>query len=260
MKFLIAVFFASTALLLFNNCDSTEPVDELNPGRRDYTWTVDTLANIAPSNSYTELWGYDPQHVWVAGDSWDIDKNILEFNGTNWSALSLPNQPPAPAPWALWGTDANNIWAAGYSIWKFDGTNFNYFDTCSFSGFRRPLINDIYGKTINNLYAVGNVESINDGMYYPFILKYDNNKWKNIVLASYPGVFLNARNISTQPDKLYLLHYSENLFGNDTIKVLLYTNSKFYEIYNNSLDFTDVPFINEINGQMLMGGEKKYIA
>lgn len=70
MKFLTLVFFVCAGLLLLNYCDSTEPVDELKPGRRDYFWTVDTLANIAPSNSYTELWGYDPQHVWIAGDSW----------------------------------------------------------------------------------------------------------------------------------------------------------------------------------------------
>ena len=53
-------FSISTLLLLLTvSCNTTEPTDDLKPGRRDYKWTVDTLANIAPSNSYTELWGYD---------------------------------------------------------------------------------------------------------------------------------------------------------------------------------------------------------
>lgn len=257
MKLLTVLFFVSTALLLLYKCDSTDPVDELKPGRRDYTWTVDTLANIAPSNSYFELWGYDAQHVWVAGDSWDLDKNILEFNDASWRALPLPPQPPAPAPWALWGIDVNNIWAADYSFWKYNGTEFQYYNKYSINGYSRILVNDIYGTDLNHLYAVGNAEDDSTGHINPFILQFANNQWKLKKIAVLKGIFVQVRVSKSDPNALFLLFYNDNYSGNDYYRILKYQNNNFTELHNNELNIHDNPWITTLNGEVAFGWDRK---
>ena len=69
MKFLTVLFFICTALLLLNNCDSTEPVDDLKPGRRDYVWTVDTIP-VADA-VMKDMWGSSPTDIWICGDADD---------------------------------------------------------------------------------------------------------------------------------------------------------------------------------------------
>lgn len=257
MKFLTLVFFVCAGLLLLNYCDSTEPVDDIKPGRRDYFWTVDTLANIAPSNSYTELWGYDPQHVWIAGDSWDLDKNILEFNGTSWRALPLPNQPPAPAPWALWGTDANNIWAADYSVWKHNGNEFQYYNKYSINGYSRILINDIYGTDLNHLYAVGNAEDDSTGHFNPFILQFNGNQWVLKQVTKMSGIFVQIRVSKSDPNILFLLFYNDNLSGNDYYRIFKYQNNNFTEFHNNELNIHDNPWLTTLDGEVAFGWDRK---
>ncbi len=248
----------SLSFLAHLSCDTTEPTDDLKPGRRDYIWTVDTLSNVAPSNSYTELWGYDPQHVWLAGDSWDLDKNILEFNGIQWSALPLPSQPPAPAPWALWGTDANNIWAAGDKFFKYVGNNFKYFNKYSLVGFTNLTTLDIFGYTKDNLYAVGGAYEDTTGKYYGYIMKFDGSSW-NVIEGpkTKRGTFLKVRIEQTHPNILYILYNQISTNGADYYVILKYSNGQYNEIYNNSANLADIPIVTTLNGEVVFCWDKK---
>lgn len=257
MKLLLKLLVPVFVTLIILSCDSTEPVDNLIPGRRDYIWTLDTLANIAQSNSYFELWGYDAQHVWVAGDSWDLDKNILQFDGSDWRALPLPNQPPAPYPWALFGLDANNIWAAGYYFWKYNGTEFQYYDKYSINGYSRILVNDIYGTDLNHLYAVGNAEDDSTGHFNPFILKFANNQWELKKIADLKGIFVQVRVSNTDPNTPFLLFYNDNVSGNDYYRILKYSNNSFIELHNTELNIHDIPWITTLNGEVAFGWDRK---
>ena len=255
---LFAVFFFLSLILLLNlSCNTTDPTDDLKPGRRDYTWTVDTLANIAQSNSYTELWGYDPQHVWIAGDSWDLDKNILEFDGTNWRAVPLPSQPPAPYPWALFGLDANNIWAAGYSFWKHNGTEFEYYNKYSINGYSKILTNDIYGIDLNHLYAVGNAEDDSTGHFNPFIMQFVSDQWAVKEITNMNGIFVNVKVSKADPNTLYLLLYDENDTGNHYYRIFKYANNAFIELHNTELNVNDIPWITTLNGEVAFGWDRK---
>ncbi len=258
MKHFYKILLLLTVEFLFYSCNTTEPTDELKPGRRDYTWKVDTLANIAPSNSYTELWGYDAQHIWVAGDSWDLDKNILEFDGTNWRALPLPTQPPAPAPWALWGTDANNIWAAGDKFFKYEGNNFKYFNKYSLVGFTNLTTLDMCGYTKDNLYAVGGAYEDTTGKYYGYIMKFDGSNW-NVIEGpkTKRGTFLKVRVGQAHPNTLYMLYNQINTNGADNYVVLKYSNSQFTELYNNSANLSDIPIVTTLNGEVVFCWDKK---
>jgi len=66
-------------LLLNLSCNTTEPNDELNPGRRDYTWTVDTLAGL--NNPRYRMWGSSPTDIWATtGSNWNV--SISHFDGS----------------------------------------------------------------------------------------------------------------------------------------------------------------------------------
>jgi hypothetical protein len=56
----------SLTLISFNTCDDN-PVngDNVKPGRRDYSWRVDTIDS--PNNSFSCIWGSSPTDVWVGG-------------------------------------------------------------------------------------------------------------------------------------------------------------------------------------------------
>ena len=90
MKNLIRILF-TISLLSLTNCkeNSINGDDNLEPGRRDYTWTVDTL-NI-PFTSLTRIWGSSPMDVWAIGPGGDADKTIYHFDGVclNHSNLKL---------------------------------------------------------------------------------------------------------------------------------------------------------------------------
>ncbi|MDO8548583.1 MAG: hypothetical protein Q7S39_00325, partial [Ignavibacteria bacterium] len=69
------------ALIISCNNNPFKPPDD-PPGRRDYTWTVDTL-NI-PFTNLTRIWGSSPMDVWAIGPGGDANKTIYHFDGEKW--------------------------------------------------------------------------------------------------------------------------------------------------------------------------------
>ena len=73
-----------TTLLLFNTCNTTEPTDELKPGRRDYSWTVDTLKVPEGRSIPYSMWGANENDVWAVGLSYLNAYCIWHFDGNSW--------------------------------------------------------------------------------------------------------------------------------------------------------------------------------
>ena len=69
------------------SCNTTEPTDELKPGRRDYTWAVDTVK--IPFNYLRRFWGSSPNDVWAVGSGGGLDQTIWHFDGNGWSERKL---------------------------------------------------------------------------------------------------------------------------------------------------------------------------
>jgi len=75
-------FILISIFLLNSGCkkNATEPISEdLQPGRRDYVWTVDTLNY--PYNTIVKIWGSSPTDVWAVSPGGDLDKTIFHFDG-----------------------------------------------------------------------------------------------------------------------------------------------------------------------------------
>ena len=77
-KIITLFFFTAITITILQSCDSTEPIDDNKPGRRDYVWAVDTLNT--PDNTYSRMWGISPTNIWlISPGGWD--KSIAHFDG-----------------------------------------------------------------------------------------------------------------------------------------------------------------------------------
>src|SRR5574338_1489724 len=110
-KKLKVFFLLSLPFLTQLSCNTTEPIDELKPGRRDYTWTVDTL-KPPESHQYvpfytTSIWGSTPNDMWVtcAGASPLI--LLWRYDGFRWSLY--PQQLGRDLR-SIYGFASNDIW------------------------------------------------------------------------------------------------------------------------------------------------------
>lgn len=148
LKKMIALpFILFLTITLAQSCDTTEPPDDdLKPGRRDYTWEVDTLDIYAP---ISKIWGSSPNDVWFISQ-----EGFWHFDGSAWrtDGISRPI-----APHALWGFSQNDVYAGGSSgnIWKFDGNDWKEFAKLKKDGTDFIAFENIWGTNSNDFYAVG---------------------------------------------------------------------------------------------------------
>ncbi len=87
MKNLIPTIIIALAIISCS-CDSTEPPIEIDPpGRRDYTWSVDTL-----KDNFLHLWrtwGSSSKDVWVVGGGSTSDGvPLYHYDGEKWEKPS----------------------------------------------------------------------------------------------------------------------------------------------------------------------------
>src|SRR3990170_431779 len=96
---------AAGILLTLNSCQEgiTGPGED-QPGRRDYTWTVDTLNIEAPAY---KIWGSSPTDVWSINISPDLSNSFWHYDGSKWSTDGIFR---LVSPHALFGFSNNNIY------------------------------------------------------------------------------------------------------------------------------------------------------
>ncbi len=113
---LTGFLFFTSLFIISISCDSTEPTDELKPGRRDYNWTVDTLDT--QMNRIQSIWGSNPYTMYgllVLVDYTCPNENLWHFDGNIWQLYSNYSLPIAPVTNSIWhqqnifgcGNDAN---------------------------------------------------------------------------------------------------------------------------------------------------------
>jgi hypothetical protein len=81
MKKLFLGFLTMTLLTLSTCSDNPITDDTLQPGRRDYIWTIDTL-KIPEGRSYpTWMWGTNANNVWAIGSGYLNAYQIWHYDG-----------------------------------------------------------------------------------------------------------------------------------------------------------------------------------
>ena len=99
------IFFIA---ILNNSCNTTDPIDNIQPGRRDYTWTRDTLrADEFGFEFLTGIWGSSPSDIWVIGDAATYVNKVWHYDGNKWQNYLLDK---FATPSQICGISSSEIW------------------------------------------------------------------------------------------------------------------------------------------------------
>jgi hypothetical protein len=175
MKNLLPAVFIALAVISCS-CDTTEPPlsDNIPPGRRDYSWTVDTLNY--PYNTITRIWGSSPSDVWAISSGGDLDKTIFHFDGNNWTTdfISRPI-----SPHSIFGFAPDDIWMGGGNgkIWRYNGSSWYESAVLTKDGNTQIVFDNLWGESPNDLYAIGTYPGTNGYATKSVIAHYEND-WR----------------------------------------------------------------------------------
>ncbi len=217
MKLLIKIVSILSLFTILFSCNSAPEESELQPGRRDYVWTRDTLrADTFGFQFLSGVWGSAPNDVWVVGDAATYVNKVWHYDGTKWSNYLLDQ---FATPISIHGISRSEIWmvTTRSDIWRYDGVKWSKYTTIVPSGYNRILFEDIYGYRAN-LYAVGIAEK-EDGDYTGVIVHYNGSKWEilntpqikeyftNVLFLENGDVLISGQNIldPQEPSRLYKL-------------------------------------------------------
>ena len=216
-------------IIITISCESpTEIIDNTQPGRRDYVWTVDTL-DPGPGNatSMFEMWGSSPTDIWLVGSGYSMKHAIWHYDGTEWKNV-VPDENIACG--GLWGFAPNDIWmgTTNSQIWHYDGSKWRKFGTYKYKDFDNVYIQRIHGQNPNDVYAVGFADTYNVG-YCAVILHFDGSQWKYEEFGNIEESFANVVvDINTNVPIIRSSDYNSHGQGNVIYK---YENGTLTELY-----------------------------
>ncbi|MCZ2267853.1 MAG: hypothetical protein LC124_03265, partial [Ignavibacteriales bacterium] len=226
-KLIFLLIFVSIFLNI-TNCNSTEPPDdELKPGRRDYTWEVDTLDGL--NNPRDRMWGSSPNDVWATTTS-NWTNSFSHFGGESWFSYGVPgiNQPNA-----IYGFSSSDIFVGDENgkIWR--GPNWRLFAEITKDGHKNIGFNNIWGISSNDLYAIGAYPDTVIGGYNITLVAahYSNNNWSILNKKNIIGI--GSKIYKDSNDIVYILTYK--LGGGltpDSSIIYEYDQENFKEIYS----------------------------
>jgi hypothetical protein len=225
--FLLYSISLTLTFITFNSCNTTDPTDDLKPGRRDYVWTVDTLSGL--HNPRFRMWGSSPTDIWATtGSNWNL--SISHFDGSKWHSFGVPG---IIQPNAIYGFSDNNIFFGDENgkIWKYDGNNWTLFAELTKDGHSNIVFSNIWGENINSLYVAGAYPEVNGGFNMSVIAHFKNGNW--IMLNTKELYGIATRIYKNFPDNKIYLQVIGGTNLTDSTKIYEYINGKYQKLYGN---------------------------
>jgi len=241
------LFILILTIALTQSCDTTEPpVDDLKPGRRDYTWEVDTL-NI-PFTYLYKMWGSSPTDVWAVGPGGGLDKTIWHYDGEEWRTDGI-SRPISPR--CIHGFASNNIWIAGAEgrVWNYNGQNWS--ESLHYENEDLTFIHfmEIWGDTPNDIYAVGFGDSSN--VRIGLIMHYNGTEWKRVNFGFNKTTFARIRRGTKTGRNYFIWGVLQNSSGSDTTKLFEFNRLTLKEIYSDVFRIATGNYIQVINDEVI---------
>ena len=244
-KYIIIILAVVTVITVFYSCKDNPVTPDIKPGRRDYTWTVDTL--FIPFTYLERIWGSSPNDVWAIGQGGDKDKIIYHYDGNKWSndGKSRPAE-----PFALWGFGPDDVWIGGYGpLFHYDGTDwqkdFEYINP----DLTRYGIQDIWGDSPDNVWAVGFADSSN--VRKGIIFHYNGIKWNRINIGFTRTTMMQIRRGRKTSNNYFIWGLRESNIKDDTTKLLEFDGEKLKEIFSGIDISTNSNFVQEIDNEII---------
>ncbi|MFZ2325025.1 MAG: hypothetical protein WAV89_15190 [Ignavibacteriaceae bacterium] len=241
MKILYKIIFTITFITFFNTCNTTEPIDDTKPGRRDYVWTVDTLPGL--NNPRFRMWGSSQTDIWATTMS-NWENSISHFNGTSWTSFGISDLTNAHAIFGFSNSEVFIGTADRGRIWKFDGVNWSIFVELNKDGHNDIAFNDIWGVSENDFFSVGAYPD-QYGFNNSVIAHYLNGNWTMLNTKGLYGIITHLYKDS-RDNNIYLQVNGGTDFT-DSTKIYKLTLGKYQLLYGNiwTKGFqADLSFIN----------------
>lgn len=273
----IVVVF-TTCLFYLSSCDDNPIKSEIEYGRRDYVWEVDTLD--VPLHSYViyrDNVGNSPDDIWLG----NLDAGLYHYDGEKWEWTEFPARTPS----ALWLFEDNTLWIGTSQsvILKRENGVWAESYPLTYKDYDLIEIFGMYGKEKDDIYAVGiAIKGIKEEQRYiteGIFLHYNGIEWRFLDSLNLDEIQLN--NIYYQEsidtyfiwaikiedgevlDKLFTFDRknlteilsTQGSINLSTLKGIVYININFevYKYINKELvlwkDFTGTEFISNFVGR-----------
>jgi hypothetical protein len=208
MKTLIKILLFLLFFVILISCKktSTEPEQNYEPGRRDYTWTIDAINSGKEYLYLGNIWGISSKDIWAVGNSSWSTTSIWHYNNAQWKCDSLPRYVD---PLTVFGFSSNEVWLgnANSTIWKYNGFTWSKFGEYKLTGYDRTIINYFDGTSNMNIYGVGNVVVNNSDKYKGVIIRYDGTNW-NFIDIPETQVMFGSVAIESKSNTLVMCGYT----------------------------------------------------
>lgn len=233
-------YFVFMILILLStsfSCDLlTGPGGDVQPGRRDYVWTVDTLR--MQIGSLNAIWGSSPSNVWLGGYD-----DMFHYDGSKFTRVSVSfigiN--------TICGFDSNDVWAGsggnGNEIWHFDGNgwkrNFVY------AAGNSEILN-IHGLQNNDIYGVGLdwAGPLDNLGHRGFVLHFDGRSWRQVYRANCYSQFFYVR---AAQGCAYIADVQNGYTHRDVYTVYQFKSGIMERMYSDSVG---LPYVTTIGEQV----------
>jgi len=235
-----------TIITLSTYCDSPTGSENLQPGRRDYIWSLDSLT--IPYTVLQRIWGSAPDDVWAVGPGGDLDKTIYHFNGTEWENDGVSR---ILSPLTVFGFGRNDVWFAGREgrIWHYNGQEFEestwFRKNGYFVGFQ-----DLWGDSPNNIYATGYADSISIEYRRGIILHNNGNNWGEVNIPFIPYNFMRIKRGIKENPLFYIWGEKTTPLAPDSVGLFELNGNNVRQIYKGRWNSEGQCFVQEIDGKL----------
>jgi hypothetical protein len=229
--------FILLAILAFTNTDcKNNPVapPDNTPGRRDYTWTVDTLKVTNGDLFYLiSLWGSSPTDIWAVGSGSTALVTLWHYNGASWSRNTSSLSSNLICVYGFAQNDVYACDAPGNGVYHCNGQQWS--NVYKYDGPGTYLgLNSLWGDASNNIYAVGGIDTIANGNYKDAVLHYDGSNWNFLSIPDRRVGFTWIRRGVLESAKYYLSGVRNESTG-DTNKIFELDGTSLKEIYSSQV-------------------------
>jgi len=229
------------------------PTEPVQPGRRDYVWTVDTLTVPYGDTFYpSRIWGSAADDVWLVGTGMTM-RLIWHFNGTEWQTDSTFR---SIHPSSLWGFSSDDIWLGnlGNVFWHYNGYAWSkYSEVTPPEGYDITSIEGLWGSNPASVWGVGFATNLTTTNSRGIIMHFDGLQWNFKPIPSLPVAFIKIRK-QRSSQQLFVQGQRTAHVPRDTFKIYTYDGSEsLHEIYSS----TKVMTLAQINGEVYFISQRK---